>query len=227
VPTVLRARRIYVVVAGVVVVTVVGVVAALALGGGDDDGQGSERARTVQPGAPGEESRELDEDEAADVGAPSYTQADTTFMQDMVVHHRQALEMAALVAERTGRDDLPLMAERITLSQEAEIEVLAGWLGDRDEEVPEDGADDHADHADMPGMATPEQLDVLAATGGADFDRMFLELMIAHHQGALTMVQDLYAAGGGLEPQADRVARDIDADQSIEIGRMQELLDAL
>jgi uncharacterized protein (DUF305 family) len=207
-------------VAGAALVT--GVVLA---GGDGEDGAGdSDQARTVQPGAPGEQPEVLTDEQAADVDAPEATAADTTFMQDMVVHHQQALDMAALVEDRTDREDLHVLAERITLSQEAEIELLSGWLTDRGEEVP---GEDHEHHGSMPGMATAAQLDALEAARDADFDRTFLELMIAHHQGAVTMVQDLYEAGGGLETEADRVARSIDSDQTIEIGRMQDLLDAL
>jgi uncharacterized protein (DUF305 family) len=213
----------------VVVVAGAALAAGVVLAGGGGDGEGgssSDRARTVQPGAPGEQPDVLTDEEAADVDAPEATAADTTFMQDMVVHHRQALDMAALVEDRTDREDLHVLAERITLSQEAEIELLTGWLTDRGEDVPAEG-EDHEHHGSMPGMATADQLDALEAARDADFDRTFLELMIAHNQGAVTMVQDLYEAGGGLETEADRVARSIDSDQTIEIGRMQDLLDAL
>jgi len=210
-------------------------VAACSGGGGDDDAGGSggsgdsDQARTVQPGAPGEPSRELSDDEATAVTAPEHTPADTEFMQHMIVHHRQALDMAALVDDRTDRDDLPVLAQRITETQETEIAQIETWLTDRDEEIPADDAleTDHAFHDGMPGMATPEQLEDLEAAQGAAFDRLFLDLMIAHHQGALTMVTDLRDAGGGVEPAADRFARDVDADQSIEITRMQELLATL
>ena len=219
-----RTRRIVVAVA-VVVVAGAGIVAAVAAGGsGDDSGDRDDGARTVQPGAPGEDSRELTDEEAADIDAPEHTPADTAFMQDMIVHHRQALEMAALVASRTQRDDLPVLADRITVSQQAEIEQMATWLEDRGEDAPAAGpgaAEGH--HASMPGMATAEQLAELGSVQGPAFDALFLDLMIAHHQGAVTMVEQLYAAGGGLEPAADKVARDAEADQNIEIERMQDL----
>jgi uncharacterized protein (DUF305 family) len=195
-------------------------------GSGDGDGGGDDDVRTVQPGAPGEEGRELTDDEASAIGSPEHTAADTAFMQDMIAHHRQALDMATLVADRTERDDLPLLAERIIESQEAEIELIEQWLTDRDEAVPDDDAD-HDDHEGMPGMATADQLDDLAAAEGEAFDRLFLELMIAHHQGAVTMVNDLYADGGGVEPAADGLARGIEADQNIEIRRMHELLEPM
>jgi uncharacterized protein (DUF305 family) len=218
-----RSRRIVVV--GAVTATVVsGLVAGVVLAGGSDgDGSdGDDEVRTVQPGAPGEDGRELTDDELAALDTPGHTAADTAFMQDMLAHHQQALDMAALVAERTERDDLPLLAERITVSQEAEIEQIEEWLTARGEEVPDAAAHEH-DEA-VPGMATLEQLAQLEEAQGAAFDRLFLDLMIAHHQGALAMVDELYRAGGGLEPAADGLAREVEATQDIEILRMQELL---
>jgi uncharacterized protein (DUF305 family) len=215
--------------AAVVAVVGAGVAAGAVVAGGSGDGSDGSVApdrdgpRVVQPGAPGEESRELSEEELADIEAPPPTDADVRFMQDMIVHHRQALEMTALVDDRTESDDIPLLAGRITISQEAEIELMEQWLDDRAEDVPADGAG-HEQHELMPGMLTDDQLQELSRAQGTAFDRLFLERMITHHQGALQMVDGLYAAGGGLEPAADRFARDAVADQSIEIGRMQDLL---
>ena len=212
----------------------VGVVAAAALvgatvvaGGSDDDGAGesaSDDVRTVQPGAPGEDGRALTDEDVADLGTPGHTAADTEFMQGMLVHHGQALAMTALVDDRTDSEDVPLLAERITVSQEAEIAIVEQWLTDRGEEVPEAAA--HAEHERMAGMATPEQLARLEAARGPAFDALFLELMIAHHQGALTMVDELYTAGGGVEPAADAFAREVEADQAIEIARMTDMQSA-
>ena len=211
-----------------VVVPIVAVgVAVAGLGGGSGGSGGSgDRPRTVQPGAPGEASRELTDDEAAAVEAPEHTAADTAFMQDMIVHHQQALAMTALVDDRTRRDDLPVLAERITETHATEIAQMEQWRTDRGEDVPAEDTD-HEAHGEMPGIATAEQLEALEEARGAAFDRLFLDLMIAHHQGALTMVADLREDGGGLEPATDRFARDTDADQTIEITRMQELLDTL
>jgi uncharacterized protein (DUF305 family) len=225
-------RRRLVLGAAVVAVVGAGVAAGAVVAGGSGDGSAGSDApdrdgpRVVQPGAPGEESRELSEEELADIEAPRHTDADVRFMQDMILHHRQALEMTALVEDRTESDDIPLLASRITISQEAEIELMEQWLDDRAEEVPDDGAGrGQHDHGGlMPGMLTDDQLQELSRARGSAFDRLFLERMITHHQGALRMVDDLYAAGGGLEPAADRFARDAVADQSIEIGRMQDLL---
>ncbi len=202
-----------------------GIVVGALLTGGSAGDDGADGVRTVQPGAPGDAGRELTEEDVAALGSPGHTPADTGFMQDMIAHHAQALEMTALVETRTESADLPLLAERITVSQEAEIELMEYWLTDRGEEVPDTAT--HQAHDLMPGMATADQLAELERARGAAFDRLFLERMIAHHQGALVMVDELYAAGGGLEPAADLFARHVGADQTIEITRMEELLASL
>ncbi len=216
-------RRILV--AGAVVATVAVAVAggfAVVRGsGGSGDGGSEDGVRTVQPGAPGEGGRELSGEDVAGIETPAHTAVDTAFMQHMLVHHAQALEMSALVGERTDSQDLPLLAERITVSQEAEITLIEQWLTDRGEAVPL--VTDDAGHEVMPGMATPEQLAQLSAARGPAFDALFLGLMIAHHRGALTMVDELYDAGAGLEPAVDGFAREVEADQSIEIGRMTDM----
>ena len=200
--------------------------AALVGCSGDSSGgeaEADDEVRTVQPGAPGEAGRELTDEEAAAIEAPEHTATDTEFMQGMIAHHQQALAMAALVAERTDRTDLPLLAERITVSQEAEIELIEQWLTDRGEPVPDDAAHEHAQHeAHARHGHAPSSSRSWSSPRGAPFDRLFLELMIAHHQGALAMVDELYAAGGGLEPAVDGFAREVEADQTIEITRMQE-----
>ena len=194
---------------------VAGLVALGACGGGGDGDDGADDGpRTVQPGAPGEEGRELSDEEAAAIDVPAHTPADTAFVQGMIAVHQGRHGQRLLV-----------LAERVRVSQEDEIARLETWLTDRGEDVP--AADAHRHHDPMPGMATPEQLAQLDAARDAAFDRLFLELMIAHHQGAVTMVEQLYGSGGGLEPVADDLARDIEADQTIEIGRMQELLATL
>ena len=219
-------RRILVAVA-VGVAVVAGVAGAVALAGGSggpDDDSADDGVRTVQPGAPGEGVRELTDEDAAGIEPPGHTADDTAFMQGMLVHHAQALEMAALVDERTSSDDMPVLAERITVSQEAEIALIEQWLTDRNEAVPE--VTDHDRHDLMPGMATPQQLDELDAARGPAFDALFLDLMIAHHQGALVMVDELYRAGAGLEPAVDGFAREVEADQTIEIMRMTDMQSA-
>lgn len=170
---------------------------------------------------------------AAGQGAPRHTPADTRFMQMMIGHHAQALQMAALVPDRTARDDLRMLAERITVSQRDEIALMQAWLRAHGEAAPSadgHGAHDHhamgADSAAMPGMATPEEMAGLATLTGAEFDRRFLELMIRHHEGALVMVRALFATpGAGQGSQIFSVANEVEADQRMEIDRMRRLLD--
>lgn len=153
--------------------------------------------------------------------------ADAAFMQGMIGHHQQALEMVALVPDRAARDDVRMMAGRIEVSQRDEIDMMTRWLESRGHAAP--SADAHhghhggADHARMPGMATPEEMARLAASTGAEFDRLFLELMIRHHEGALAMVEELFAAGGGQESQVYAIASEVDADQRMEIDRMRAM----
>ena len=176
--------------------------------------------RVVQPGAPGQPARTLSPDEVEALSAPPHTRADADFMRRMIPHHAQALEMTALVADRSASPDLPLLARRIEVSQRDEIAQMERWLMARGEALPAA----HADHRGMPGMLSASELAALTAARGTTFDRMFLELMIRHHRGAITMVDELYAAGGGIEPASDQFAREVNADQTIEIRRMQELL---
>jgi uncharacterized protein (DUF305 family) len=160
-----------------------------------------------------------------------YSPADVSFMQGMIGHHAQALEMTALVPARTARTDLRLLAERIRVSQESEIRTMQQWLLARGEQVPclEPGHQHGGmEHMLMPGMATPEQMAALEASTGPAFERLFLETMIRHHQGALTMVAELFhTPGAGQEPQVFGFASDVDADQRAEIARMEALLGRL
>ena len=179
----------------------------------------------VQPGAPGASSRVVTPEKAADLSKVGYTAADVKFMQGMIHHHAQALDMTALVADRTSRDDMRKLAQRIEVSQADEIKMMQRWLEVRGQEVP----GPHAHHAPgaplMPGMLTPEEMAQLAAAKGPEFDRLFLEGMIKHHGGALTMVQELFATpGAGQESEMFAFASDVDADQRMEIDRMRGML---
>lgn len=162
-----------------------------------------------------------------------YSAADVRFMQGMIAHHAQAVTMAALLRSRSHREDLRLLAERIEVSQQDEIAMMRRWLTERHEQVPSHEVHDgHQQPAEapmpMPGMLTPEQMTRLAQATGAAFDRLFLEGMIRHHEGALTMVRELFATtGAGQEPQLFAFASDVDADQRAEIRRMRALLAAL
>ena len=179
----------------------------------------------VQPGAPGQPTRVISEAKATDLSGVRFTPADVRFMQGMIGHHAQALEMAALLPDRTGRNEMRLLAKRIDVSQADEIKMMQRWLEARGQDVP----GPHAHHMPgaplMPGMLTAEEMSRLAAAKGVAFDRLFLELMIKHHEGALTMVKDLYAtAGAGQESDIHAFASDVDADQRMEIDRMRGML---
>lgn len=172
---------------------------------------------------------------AASPAQPATADADVRFIQGMIPHHRQALEMAALVPDRTSREDLRRMAERITVSQQDEIATMEQWLRTHGQAPPaagghegHEGHEGHGagGHAAMPGMATPEEMAALAASRGAEFDRRFLELMIRHHEGALVMVAELFASPGAAQAsQIFGIASEVDADQRMEIARMRMLLD--
>jgi uncharacterized protein (DUF305 family) len=179
----------------------------------------------VQPGAPGESVRAITPQQAVDLPAVRHTDAETRFMQGMIAHHAQALEMTTLAAERSARDDLKLMAQRIALSQADEIKLMQDWLARRSEAVPEA----HAHHsAAMPGMLTEAEMNRLAGAKGVEFDRLFVELMIKHHGGALMMVDELRARpDSGQDPELQDFASDVDADQRAEIARLAVLLKEL
>jgi uncharacterized protein (DUF305 family) len=208
--------------------------ALVACSGDSDESQPGESERgpdqdvnIVQPGAPGEPSRTLSPEEAEEIESPPHTQADVDFMQGMIHHHAQALVMTSMVPDRSASKDLKVLARRIEFAQESEIETMERWLTARDEEPPdaEDHEHDHGGGSNlMPGMLRDEELAKLAAADGQRFDRMFLEYMIRHHRGALTMVRQLRADDGGVEPEIDLFARHVESDQSIEIDRLAGLL---
>lgn len=182
---------------------------------------------TVQAGAPGSESRALTAAEANRAPRPPYTAQDVAFMQGMIPHHQQALEMSALATERTETREVRLVALRIALSQQDEIDRMKSWLRQRKEPVPGEGERGaHVGHGLMPGMLTLEELATLRAARGTEFDRLFLTFMIRHHEGAVRMVAELFASqGGGQQTQIFVFASDVDADQQMEISRMRSLLD--
>ena len=185
--------------------------------------------RTVQPGAPGDPTRPVAAGDVAGSPAPAYTEADVAFIRGMLPHHAQALEMTALVPSRTASEAIRRLAERIEVSQTDEIAMMRRWLESRGLEAPEAGMHPHHaagdEHALMPGMLTREELDRLAAASGPEFDRLFLEFMIRHHQGALVMVEELFSSpGGGQAGEMFQIASEIAADQQIEIERMRAML---
>lgn len=200
----------------------------------------------VQPGAPGEATNVYGSADDIELIRPEYTEADVRFMQGMIHHHAQALEMAALVPERSNRRDLHMLAKRIEVSQKDEIRLMQDWLERRGEDAPHvdlstgvvhatgDG-DQHAGHtghdgagAMMPGMLTPDQMKQLRTTEGTEFYRLWITFMIQHHEGALGMVADLFSQDGAAQDQdIFRFASEVDIDQRVEIVRMQQMLAAL
>jgi uncharacterized protein (DUF305 family) len=159
--------------------------------------------------------------------ARPYSEADVRFLHGMIPHHAQALEMTALVPSRSTRQDVRLTAQRIEVSQQDEIAMMQQWLRARRLEIPAAGAGHQhgAGHAHMPGMLTPQEMDRLRAASGAEFDRLFLEYMIRHHEGALVMVAELFATpGAGQEPELFGMASEVDSDQRMEIARMRAML---
>jgi uncharacterized protein (DUF305 family) len=155
----------------------------------------------------------------------SFAPADVAFMQGMIHHHAQAIVMSRMAPTHGGSDALQIMAARIINAQNDEIGIMQTWLRDRNQTVP-DPRDPHAGHGvHMPGMLTPDQLAELDAARGEDFDRVFLTYMIQHHQGALTMVEELFGTSGAAQGDAIfKIASDIEADQTSEIDRMRTML---
>ena len=182
----------------------------------------------VQPGAPGEPSRVIGATQASDLSRVQYTGADIKFMQGMIGHHAQAVEMVAMVPSRTSSDDVRKLALRIDVSQQDEMQMMREWLLARGQQIPDPRAHHMMGSTLMPGMLTPEEMQQLAAATGTAFDRLFLLGMIKHHGGAITMVHDLFATdGAGQTPEIFSYASDVDADQRMEIDRMGTLLKEL
>lgn len=186
-------------------------------------------APIVQPGAPGEALRALTAEEAVQIADNRYSQADVRFMQAMILHHFQAVQMAGLVEARTNTGAVTAAADRINASQADEIAFMRRWLLERGEEAPDPAADPHAmhhgGHQGMVGMATPEEMAELEAAEGLAFDRLFFELMIAHHEGAVEMVDDLLdARGSAYDPLLFDFVNDVRSEQRAEIRRMDNAL---
>ncbi|WP_113699512.1 DUF305 domain-containing protein [Nonomuraea lactucae] len=178
-------------------------------------------APVIVPEGPGRPARTATPGERIGQPSPRPEAADVRFAEGMIPHHRQALEMTGLVAERTTTPAVTRFAGQIALAQRPEIDLMSSWLSALGRPVP-------AGHAHAPagyGMATPEQMNALRAARGTPFDRMFLTLMIRHHQGALRMAEEQLAAGR--DPAMRRMARDVYSGQSIEIARMRRVLEGL
>ena len=190
----------------------------------------------VQPGAPGDPSKVLDAKEATNISNTSYIKADVKFLQGMIVHHEQAIVMSNMASERTNNKTILDLARRIDVSQEDEINFMESWLKERDEYVHNSHHNNHMHedhkihknnnmHLDMVGMATPKQLNDLKNSKSTDFDRLFLQLMITHHDGALEMVEELKKyPGNAYDPILNEFVSDLVNDQGVEIERMNGIL---
>ncbi len=219
------------------------------------------QAPIVKPGAPGQASEFIAAEKATQVAGVPFTAADIRFMRDMIPHHQQALDMAALVADRTGQNTIVELARRIETSQRDEIQFMENWLVERGQPKPdrsweahvggmhhESTTDAHSNHHGhhgahgmsarpnqpvasehiMEGMATLEEMQQLQASEGQAFDQLFLRLMITHHQGALTMVEDLLdTQGSARDPAFYEFVTDVQNDQEAEIDRMLAMVNDL
>jgi uncharacterized protein (DUF305 family) len=185
----------------------------------------SANAPILQPGAPGEPTTELDPDTAIAIASSSYTTADVEFMQGMIVHHYQAFLMSEMATTRTNNQTILDLAGRIDVSQTDEINFMKSWLDDRAQSIPDPAMHNHMHDHKMMGMATPEQMSQLEASNSIDFDRLYLSLMIKHHDGAIDMVERLSEfPGSAYDPQLYEFVTDLENDQEVEIERMNGIL---
>ncbi len=183
----------------------------------------AQEAPIIQPGAPGGENRTLKAEDASKLADTGYSPADVAFMQMMIPHHAQALDLVELVEGRTSNPDMVKIAGRIKASQEDEIKFMRDWLSARgkSDAMPHMPGMSHADHMAAMGMATPEQLTRLATLEGNEFDAYFLQLMTRHHRGAVDMVDDLLdQPGTAYDPVMFEFVNDVKLEQQGEIDRM-------
>jgi uncharacterized protein (DUF305 family) len=189
----------------------------------------------VQPGAPGQPTKILPANTTGKL--PPRSAKDVEFMQGMIMHHAQAVEMTAMIELRTKNKSVRLIGAKISQSQSDEINMMKRWLERRGEkiEMPMKGMSNmemsgpdhskHENHSMMPGMLSDDQLEALRTSTGAKFDELFLKGMIQHHEGALVMVKDLFdTAGAGQDAEIFNFASDVDTGQRGEIKIMQEML---
>ena len=178
----------------------------------------------IQPNSPGLESKQIDASTAIQIADTSFTQDDVVFLQQMIIHHQQALTMSSLASARTNSKDILDLAGRIEKSQDDEIVFMNEWLAERNIQ----SSSHHAHHIKMMGMASPEDLEKLIASQAVDFDKMFLTLMIKHHEGAIDMVKKLKdQPGSAYDPILYDFISDLINDQGVEIERMNGFLTGL
>jgi uncharacterized protein (DUF305 family) len=177
----------------------------------------------IQPGSPGEESKILDAKKASSIASTSYVAADIKFLKGMIIHHKQAILMSQLASKRTNNQIILDLANRIDVSQEDEIDFMESWLKSKGE-MNHKSKHNHHMHIKMSGMASDAQLKDLKNSNATDFDRLFLQLMIAHHDGALEMVDELKKyPGSAYDPILDEFVSDLVNDQGVEIERMNSI----
>lgn len=182
-------------------------------------------AKVVQPGAPGKPSTVLPAGTKA--SSTTVSSDDVAFMQGMIMHHQQAVEMTALIPERTTNKKVLDLGKRISLSQADEIKFMRHWLAARGQTSTMEMSMHGGEHSMpmMPGMLTTQQMDALRNAKGGDFDRLFLTGMIQHHGGALVMVKQLFdSAGAGQDAELFDFATDVDNTQRAEIALMERIL---
>jgi uncharacterized protein (DUF305 family) len=190
--------------------TAVAVAAAFLLAGCADE---AETHRTHSTEATGEATQQ------------TFNDADVAFATDMIPHHRQAIEMAAMAADRSQDPEVKNLAATIQAAQQPEIDTMSAWLRAWGQPIPDGTAGTEGGHGgmhDMPGMMTAEQMNQLHNETGVGFDRIFLTMMIEHHEGAIRMAETEQANGSN--PEAVGLAKKIAQDQQAEIKTMQELL---
>jgi uncharacterized protein (DUF305 family) len=209
-----------------VVVAVAGVAVALgvrAAGSGDEPAARASPTPTsspvpvIVPGRPGESASVIPSDQIPAPDGSLYNQADASFIRMMVPHHRQALEMAALAPDRAKHPQVRAVASRITAAQKSEVAFFQSWLRQRGLSEEEAGHD----HAGMKGMQPPEAIKGLAGLSGDAFDKMFVDMMVAHHEGAISMATDVLRTGR--DQEVERLATEIGAEQSAEITRLRQI----
>jgi len=187
----------------------------------------AQQAPIVLPGAPGAAPRVIDEDEATRLSDTRFSPADVKFLQDMIVHHQQAVDLAALVEGRSNNSDIVAIAGRIDASQADEIAFMREWLAERGQPaaMQNHAGMDHAAHHLMMGMATPAQMAELGTLESTAFDRLFLQLMVRHHGGAIDMVETLHdQPGTAYDPVMFEFTNDLVKEQQAEIDRMNAIL---
>ncbi|MCE7000851.1 DUF305 domain-containing protein [Saccharothrix sp. S26] len=186
--------------------------------------QADDQPPIIAPQGPGEQAQTLSPDDFGTDRWVAPSEADLTYVASMIVHHRQALEMTALAPERAQNETVRGLASRIHDTQGPEIAAMEQWQRQYAEKAPAHGHSGElpeVDHRSMPGMATDEQLAALKAARGADFDRLFLQLMIAHHEGAIRMATEVLSSGRDV--RVEEMANDVATSQADEIDRMKTI----